>query len=87
MEDSNGKVTMAVLANKIDNLTEQIRELTKSLILMQENRVAIATLRTELHNQCGDIDSLEKKVNELGVFNSAIAILAAFLGIFVNPPK
>jgi len=88
MTDSdNGKVTLAVLGNKIDNQTKQIESLTTALDTVHANQIAISRIEAEQKNQCKDIGDLENRVNGWSAINSVGALVAAIVGIFVNPNR
>jgi len=84
-DDNNGKVTLAVLANKIDNLTKQVGDLATSVGAVHINQIAIGKLETKLEAQQDEVDNLGNRVNGWSALNSAGIILAAIIGTFVNP--
>jgi hypothetical protein len=84
MEDDNGRVTMAVLGEKIDGLTKKVDTLTLALTQIQDNRNELSRLGTRLENTCEDVKSLENRVNGWGVINSLGVVFASIIGIFIN---
>ena len=86
-DDTNGKVTLAVLGTKIDNLTKELQVVTHALERVGANQVAIGRLETQQQSTKKDIEDLEGRVNGWSAINSLGVLIAAIMGIFVNPNK
>ena len=84
MEDDNGRVTMAVLGEKIDSLTKKVDVLAQALTQIQDNRNELSKLSTRLEGTCEDVKSLENRVNGWGALNSLGVVVASLIGIFIN---
>lgn len=84
MEDDNGRVTMAVLGEKIDSLTKKVDTLTLALVQIQDNRNELTKIGARLDGTCDDVKNLENRVNGWGVINSLGVVVASLIGIFIN---
>ena len=86
-EETNGRITMAILGEKLDALNRKVDEMSKKLEHINQNSEAIARLQENYKDQEKDIENLNIRVNGWSSINSVGTFIAALVGIFVNPNK
>lgn len=86
-DTQNGRITLAVLGQKIDTLTKQVDSLSKVLDKVGNNQVAIRGLEENHKNLCHDVEGLEGRINSWSFVNSLGAVAAAIIGIFLGPKQ
>lgn len=77
-DDNNGRVTLAVLANKIEMLIEQVEKLN-------DLASKVAVLDAKITRDGEDLCRLEGRINNWSVMNSLGVVAASILGIFISP--
>jgi DNA invertase Pin-like site-specific DNA recombinase len=76
-DNSNGKVTMAVLATKIDRLIEDNHELRQMLSDYQ-------AVKKQVDISCAEIDTLRGQTKAWGIGNGLAAVVAAIIGVKIQ---
>ena len=90
-DNGNGKVTLALLGQKVDHLSTQIDRLVNRfdshLDETKARDTAVALLNQRAKDECEDIDelrdelkALQKRSYALDGVNAALAVLAGILG-------
>ena len=80
--DGNGRVTMALIGQKLDNLTTLVQEMRTSINSQSQQIGALQREDIALH---GRIDRTNDRINALslgqGAFAMLLSALAAWLGV------
>lgn len=84
--DGNGKVTMALLGAKMDEIIHRLDRMENNFDFT-EKRIGLLELgqverQTQIRSICGDISALEKKSENWSMLNSIVAVIAGLLALF-----
>ena len=79
-ETANGRVTMAVLAEKLDNIRDQLDKLDDIEKRLREIEIAQGREIDELERHNRRIDTLETKSDRWDTLNTVITSIVALVG-------
>jgi hypothetical protein len=83
-EEGNGRVTMALLGERLNHLIEQNDHMLKAFekhtaeSYVRDTRIAV--LESNMGEACKKVDKLETRINSWSLINSLGAGIAAILG-------
>ncbi len=80
IEERRNEVTMAVISQQINTLTEEVRALR-----LLTTKVAVLDTKAEAVQD--DVDTLEKRINNWSAINSIGVLLAGIIGLFFGPKQ
>lgn len=84
--DGNGRVTLALLGQKIDNVLEAVHEIKRCSEQHSTRIVALEVgqgeRKTQIDNIKQDVSALEKKSESWSVMNTVGVLIASILGLF-----
>jgi hypothetical protein len=91
MAKGNGKVTFALVGQQLDIFMKDDKEWKRAMI---EHISALSDKVDDLRIEGGankekfkKLDGLERRINGMGAFGIVGAIIAGFLGVFLDPRK